>query len=163
MQLRRCVNVKLRSCVIKKTYITMSTPNHAKTGEKKRTSISLKLSTLVSVKKRAADLGVPDNAVLEAAVETYLVTELEQSHACRRCKSVSYAACNHVQIKEIGDSVLKTEKSGDLPLNAGTLTDDEITLTGVLPDRQSRGAPRLGGNAGKCCKANGVGSPCSRT
>lgn len=58
----------------------------------------------------------------------FLVTDLEQARTCPRCKSVSYAACSHVQITEIGDSVLKTEKMGDLSHDPVNLAEDELSL-----------------------------------
>ena len=93
--------------------------------ESKRTSISLRKETLAAVKRRAIDLDVSDNAVLEVAVERYIVSDLERSRACPVCKSVSYASCSHVEIREIGDSVLKTEQSFTRGL---TLGEDEYSL-----------------------------------
>lgn len=79
--------------------------------ESVKTSIYLKRPIHSAMKKRAIDLGIRDTALMERAVEQFLVTDMEQLYICIVCKSASYAGCNHVQISGIGDSVLKTEQS----------------------------------------------------
>ena len=93
--------------------------------ESVKTSIYLKRPIHSAMKKRAIDLGIRDTALMERAVEQFLVTDMEQLYICIVCKSASSAGCNHVQISGIAESVLKTEQSFTQAL---TLGEDEYSL-----------------------------------
>ena len=95
------------------------------TSESVKTSIYLRRATHAAMKKRAIDLGIRDTALMERAVEQFLVTNVERAYICPLCKSASYAGCTHVEIQEISESVLKTEQSFTQAL---TLGEDEYSL-----------------------------------